>query len=61
MRCLMSFGVLQKVDPKTQRSATMADNVETWAIFCLGRRKMQFAGDEEEEGLLRTVECVFKI
>ena len=50
----------QKGGEKTQRSATLADKVKTHSIFGRGRRERWGAGEEKEEGLLRTVDCVFK-
>ena len=50
----------RKVGPKSQRSATLADNWIPMGSFCAGRRERRGAGEEKEEGLLRTVDCVFK-
>ena len=40
--------------------ANVSDNSIPGAIFGWGRREERGAREEKEEGLLRTVDCVFK-
>ena len=49
-----------KVENKSQMSATLAANRIPRAIVRRGRRERQGAGEEKEEGLLGTVDCVFE-
>ena len=46
----------QKIGQRSQRSATMAANLILRAIFGRCRRERRGVGEEEEEGLLRTVD-----
>ena len=57
---LDEFYARQKVAPESQMSKTLADKVKIVAIFHWGRRERWCAGEEKKEGLLRTVDCVFK-
>ena len=50
----------QKAGNKEQRSATLAYKVKQIISLGRGRRKRRCAREEKEEGLLRTVDCVFK-
>ena len=52
--------VRQEVGPKSRMSVTLADNLVPRGSFGRGRREKRWAGVEEEKGLLRTVDCVFK-
>ena len=49
-----------KVSNKSQMAAVLADDLILAAIFARGRRERRCAGEEKEEGLLRTADCVFK-
>ena len=57
---LVEFLDRRSVSPKSQRSATLADNLIPVGSFGARRRERQCVGEEKEEGLLRTVVCVFK-
>ena len=50
----------RKVGNKSQLSAILANNLIPYGLSGRGRRERRSAGEEEEEGLLRTVVCVFK-
>ena len=45
----------------SQMSATLSDHRILRAIFGRGRRERRGLGEENEEGLLRTVDSVFNI
>ena len=49
-----------KVGNKSQMSPALAANLIPGAIFRRGRRERRGAGEENEEGVLRTDDCVFK-
>ena len=57
---LDEFWARQKVGKQSQMSATLAANLIPSGWFWRGRRDRRGAREEKEEGLLRTVDEVFK-
>ena len=57
---IYEFSCRRKIGQTSQTSATLADNLIRMGSFGAGRRERRGAGEEKEEGLLRTVDWVFK-
>ena len=54
------FGGRRKVDQQSKISATLAENLVPSSSSGRGRWERRCAGEMKEEGLLSTVDCVFK-
>ena len=58
--CFYILLARQEVSHKLKMSVALEDNLVLGGSFGRGGRERRCAGEEKEEGLLRTVDCVFK-